>query len=127
MLYEIPQLNYVAPRTAEEAVHWLTKYGIKARVLGGGTDLQGLIKDRVTGPKFSMTELLVDIKKIPGIKGVIKDQGGLRIGAATTLTDLEESSIIQQEFPIIAHAASVVATLQIRNVGTIGGNLCQRP
>jgi len=127
MLYEIPILEHVEPRTLKDAVYWLSKYGERAKVIAGGTDLLGLVKDNVTGPKLSLPQLLVDVKNIPEMRAIEYSETGLRIGAATTLTELEESSLVMERYPMIAQAARSVATPQIRNMGTVGGNLCQRP
>jgi xanthine dehydrogenase YagS FAD-binding subunit len=127
MLYEIPILEHIEPKSLDDAVFWLNKYGQRAKIIAGGTDLLGLIKDNVTGPELPLPQLLINIKNIPGMKGIANSNGRLRIGAATTLAELEESSVIKEKYPIIAQASRSVATIQIRNVGTIGGNLCQRP
>jgi len=127
MLYEIPILEHVEPHSPTDAVFWLNKYGQKAKVFAGGTDLLSLVKDNVTGPESPLPQLLVNIKNIPEMNGIAAGNRRLRVGAATTLAELEESSVIRENYHIIAQAARSVATTQIRNVGTIGGNLCQRP
>jgi len=128
MLYEIPPLKHVDAQTVEEAVYWLREYGDRAKVIAGGTDLLGLIKDGVVGPRMPMPEVLVNIKNISGLRRIKYDErSGLKVGAAITLTDLEESPIVREKYRIIAQTCSYVATPQIRNIATIGGNLCQRP
>jgi len=91
--------------------------------LGGGQDILTTMKERITRPAR-----LVNLK---GIRGLDKIEGnarrGLRIGALVTLTQLEEHSEIRRGFPGLAEAAQSIATPQIRNLGTVGGNLCQRP
>lgn len=128
MLYEIPPIEYVEAASVEDAVYWLNYYGDRAKVLAGGTDLLGLMKDRIQGSKMPVPEVLVDITKIPGISDIeYEPEGGLRIGACATLRSIETSPLMKDKFPILAEAAGSVATNQIRSVGTIGGNLCQRP
>jgi xanthine dehydrogenase YagS FAD-binding subunit len=128
MLYEIPQLELVQPETIEEATHWLSHYGDKAKIIAGGTDLLGLLKDNVSGPKFPVPEVLVDIGKIEKMRSItVADNQELVIGAGVTLSKLANSRLVTEKFKILAEAANSVATPQIRNAGTVGGNLCQRP
>ncbi len=128
LLYELPPIKYLRAESVESAVHWLDQFDGRARILAGGTDLLGLMKDNVTGSKMPMPELLIDIKRIPGIRDIGYDaEGVLRIGAAATLHDLESSPLVTGKYSLLAQAASEVATHQIKNMGTIGGNLCQRP
>lgn len=128
MLYELPQVDHVNARTVKEAVNWLKEYGDEAKVLGGGTDLLGLMKDAIQGRKMKIPRLLVNIKSIPELGGINwSEEEGLRIGAAVTLRELERSPLIRERFRMVADAASQIATIQIRNMGTVGGNLCQRP
>lgn len=128
MLYELPAFNYLQATSIQEATNCLSEYGSRAKILGGGTDLLGLMKDRVVGPKMPQPEVLIDIKKIPGLDKIEYEKGiGLKIGAAATLSTIETSNVILKNFTIIAQAAGSVATKQIRNMGTLGGNLCQRP
>merc|ERR1712098_661533 len=90
--------------------------------IAGGTDLIGEMKDYIESPKR-----LVNLKSIPGLDRISADDEGLTIGAMATLTDITEHSEIQKNYTALAEAAGVVASPQIRNVGTLGGNLCQRP
>jgi xanthine dehydrogenase YagS FAD-binding subunit len=122
-------LEHADASSIEEARSLLAAYGEKAKVIAGGTDLLGLIKDRISGPKMPMPEVLINIGAIPELTVLRYDEArqSLRIGAAVTLTQLEESAIVREKFPLISQACSSVATPQIRNVGTVGGNLCQRP
>ena len=97
-------------------------------VIAGGTDLLGLMKDRITGPKMPQPEVLVNIKTIPELKRITtQPNGDLRIGASVILQDLEECPTVVASFPMLVEAAASVATTQIRAMGTVGGNLCQRP
>jgi xanthine dehydrogenase YagS FAD-binding subunit len=94
-----------------------------ARPLAGGQDLLTTMKDYITRPVR-----VVNLKGIRGLDQIQPDRrGGLRIGALVTLTQLEENPIVHRSFPGLAEAAHSVGTPQIRNLGTVGGNLCQRP
>src|SRR5215813_13486882 len=94
-----------------------------ARPIAGGQDLLTTMKDYITRPTR-----VVNLKTIRGLDKIESDgKGGLRIGALVTLTQLEESPLVQRSFPGLAEAAHSVGTPQIRNLGTVGGNLCQRP
>ena len=94
-----------------------------ARILAGGTDLLGCLRDGV----FQANRLvsLNNIKELKGIRS--QPRGGWRIGALTTLTEVAEHPQIRASYPVLAEAAASVATPQLRNQGTLGGNLCQRP
>jgi xanthine dehydrogenase YagS FAD-binding subunit len=123
LLYEIPALKHIDPQTTAEAVFWLQEYGPRARISAGGTDLLGLLKDRIEA-----AEVLINVKDIAEMKRLaFQEKKGFRIGAAVTLNQLESSDIIRTKFPILAAAARQVGTTQIRNMGTIGGNILQRP
>jgi xanthine dehydrogenase YagS FAD-binding subunit len=128
MLDELPPFDYLDAATLAEAVAALTEHGPRAQVLAGGTDLLGLMKDRISGPGMPVPEVLVNVKRIPELHGIAEAAaGGLRIGAAVTLADLERDARVMARFPALAQAAAAVATTQIRAMGTVGGNLCQRP
>lgn len=128
MLDELPTLAHVETETVDEAVRWLAHYGPRAKVLAGGTDLLGLLKDRIAGPQMPVPDVLVSIKRIPELAQISeRPDGALRIGATVTLTDLERHPAVTARYPALAQAAHAVATSQIRAVGTVGGNLAQRP
>jgi xanthine dehydrogenase YagS FAD-binding subunit len=94
-----------------------------ARPIAGGQDLLTTMKDYITRPAR-----VVNLKGIRGLDKIVEDgKGGLRIGALVTLAQLEEHPFVHRNFPGLAEAAHSVATPQIRNLGTVGGNLCQRP
>ena len=96
--------------------------GRGAAAIAGGTDLVGLMKARVATP-----ERLVDLSRIDGLRGWSRERGaGLRIGALTTLAELEESDGLARYLPIAREALADAATLQLRSMGTVGGNLLQR-
>lgn len=114
--------SYSRPATLKEATAQLGKEHGKVALLAGGTDLLGEMKDNLLAP-----ERLVHITHLRELQGIRPVRGGLRIGAATLLADIVESPAVQQQTPLLAMAAGTVGTPQIRNMGTIGGNLCQRP
>ena len=91
-------------------------------LIAGGTDLLAELKEYVETPKT-----LVNLKTLPEMDGIKADASGLKIGALTTVADIAQHPTIQHHYTVLAQAAASVATPQIRNVGTLGGNLCQRP
>ncbi|HYK97651.1 MAG TPA: FAD binding domain-containing protein [Candidatus Acidoferrales bacterium] len=115
--------------TIKEAVDLLKANASKsARVVGGGSDLVGgLMKDWVHGKGLAIPDVLVDITTIKELSGITEDGGGLTIGAATTLTDVINHKTVQDKFGLLSNAALSVASPLIRNFGTIGGNINQRP
>ena len=119
--------DYYRPATVKEAVSLLARHGDKASLIAGGSDMLAMMKDRVEGPKLKSPVHLIDIKGIDGLAHIRQEKDVLRIGAAATLTDIAESPLVRDRLPVLAQAAQHVAVPQIRNVGTIGGNLCQRP
>lgn len=94
----------------------------RAIVVGGGSEALQLMKDHVLEPDY-----VVNLKTIPGLDAVKEERGGFRIGALTKLADIEEHPAIREKLLILADAAGDAASPQIRNAGTLGGNLCQRP
>ena len=116
------------PKTVREAVGVLTKFGNKAKPLAGGSDLvAGVMKDWVQGKGMPLPDALVDLTTIPQLKGIKVDARGATIGAITTLTEIVESKELKDRFPLLTEAASSVASPLIRNYGTLGGNINQRP
>jgi xanthine dehydrogenase YagS FAD-binding subunit len=113
-------IEHFDARTIDEALFMLNKYGEEAKIIAGGTDLISLIKGRVISPK-----ILVNIKTIPGLAGIQDDAEGIKIGVLTTIHDIEASPIIRGKCKMFADAAHSVGSPQLRNMGTIGGNLCQ--
>src|SRR5713226_2166188 len=116
------------PTTVAQAVGLLDQLGTTGKVLAGGSDLVGgVLKDWVTGKGMPLPSALVDITAIPDIKGIKSAGGGISIGAATTLTEIIESADIQKSLPLLSDAAKTIASPLIRNFGTLGGNINQRP
>ena len=115
-----PFTEFFAPETVDEAVGILRDKGPAARVLAGGTDVMVRLR-RGMVPAECTT--LVSIHRIAGIRGCRRDNGDLAIGAATTTTDLLRDAVVAECAPILAIVADRLASAQIRNVATIGGNL----
>src|ERR671935_28010 len=116
------------PTTVQEAVGLLDKFGATGKALGGGSDLiGGIMKDWVQGKGMPYPVQVVDLTTIPELKGIKVGSDGAHIGAATTLSQIIESKELQQQFPLLTQAALSVASPLIRNFGTLGGNINQRP
>jgi len=113
----------------KEAVDLLKANSTKtARVVGGGSDLVGgLMKDWVHGKGLALPDVLVDITTIKELVGISESGGSLTIGAATTLSDVIDHKTVQDKFSLLSQAALSVASPLIRNFGTLGGNINQRP
>jgi xanthine dehydrogenase YagS FAD-binding subunit len=114
--------DYANPTTKEQAVALLGNQWGETEVLAGGMDLLSLMKDFITEPKR-----LVNIKDIKELEGVKYASSGLRIGALVTLQELLDNETVKKQYPALAQAASEVTSPQIRSLGTVGGDLCQRP
>jgi xanthine dehydrogenase YagS FAD-binding subunit len=112
--------EYARPATVEQAVHLLAAEGSVA--LAGGSDLLALMKDGVEAPRR-----VVALGGIAALRGLRLDGSGLRIGALVTLDELATHPEVRRQLPVVAEAAGHVAGPQIRNFGTVAGNLCQRP
>jgi xanthine dehydrogenase YagS FAD-binding subunit len=110
------------PASLEQATAFLAKGNPNVFIMGGGTDLLGEIKEGIIEP-----DVVIDLKAIPGLAFVKKEKDGIAIGALTAVTELAEDPLIKQDYRVLHEAANVVASPQLRNVGTVGGNLCQRP
>jgi len=114
--------EYVSPSSSAQAVSLLGTAWGNTEILAGGTDLLALMKDDVVAPKR-----LINIKEIKDLRGVSLSAQGLRIGALTTLGDLADDARVKKNYPALAEALIEAASPQIRNLATLGGNLCQRP
>lgn len=113
------EFEYHAPKSLDEAVELLEKYGEDAHVLAGGTDLLPHMKQRRVEPKH-----IVNIKGIPELACIKEIPEGIHIGALAKLRAIELSPLINEKLPLLSEAARSVGSIQIRNLGTIGGNIC---
>ncbi|MFC2024173.1 FAD binding domain-containing protein [Chloroflexota bacterium] len=115
------ELKYFAPKTLAEAVLLLGRYREEAKILAGGTDLVPLMKDRILTPRY-----IVDIKTIPELSYVIGNgKQGLKVGALTKIVTILESGGIKSNHISLYEAASSLGAAQVRNMATIGGNICR--
>jgi len=110
--------EYFAPRSLAEATEVLAKYQGEARTVAGGTDLLLKMKAGRLSPKA-----IVNIKRIPELRGLTFNSH-LTLGALTTLEEIKQSSIIRERYPALSDAAATMASVQIRNLATVGGNMC---
>ncbi len=117
-MLRLPEFEYVAPRTAREAARILADNGRDAMAVAGGTDLYPNMKRRQFTPR-----LLVGLRQLEGARAIVAN-GGLRLGALATLTDVAEDAAVRSRWPALARAAGLVSSPPLRNAGTIGGNLC---
>lgn len=110
--------QYESPGTLQEAIALLQKYGDEAKILSGGHSLIPMMKLR-----FATPEHLIDINRIPGLAFIKEEGGHVRIGALSRESDLEHSELLARHFPIFGDVTKLIADPQVRNMGTIGGNL----
>ncbi|MGO9307867.1 MAG: FAD binding domain-containing protein [Spirochaetia bacterium] len=118
------KFDHVTAKSLDEAVALVGSRRKSAVVIAGGTDLLGILKDEVH-PVYP--RVLVDLKAIAGLDFIRKEEGGVTIGALTLLSEIAENPVIRGTLPLLAEAAHAVASPQLRNMGTIGGNICQEP
>src|SRR3989441_1814798 len=116
----MPAFELFQPSSVADAQQLLTQHGACAWVLAGGMDSFDWLKDRIKRPKA-----VVDLSGIEALKGVRATSDGIEIGAMTTLTDVVNNPLIKQKYSLLAQAAALVASPQIRNQGTLGGNVTQ--
>jgi 4-hydroxybenzoyl-CoA reductase subunit beta len=119
-MMRLPPFTYLAPRSVAEAARMMADHGPEAMVVAGGTDLHPNMKRRQFEPKVLVG--LRAIRELAGVRGSAKT--GLTIGSVTTLTHVSEHPEVITHFPALATAAGSVSTPQLRNMGTIGGNVC---
>ena len=119
MLRKLKEFEYFEPSNLSEAVSLLDKYGEEAKILAGGTDLLVWMKEGARSPKY-----VINIKHIQGVRHIhFGEAEGLRIGALTTVREIETADIIKVKFSGLHQAAKALASIQVRNLATIGGNL----
>jgi carbon-monoxide dehydrogenase medium subunit len=113
--------EYFAPKKISEALDLLHGYKDQAKVLAGGTDLLVQMKKGDQQPRY-----VVDLKRIPGLAGIQYHKNReLRLGAMATISEIESSGIVKDNFPILSEAAKTIGSVQVRNRATVGGNLCR--
>jgi xanthine dehydrogenase YagS FAD-binding subunit len=116
-----PRFSYIQAKSLEDAIRLLSEDG--ARLHAGGTDLLGCLREDILGAKT-----VVSISCLALLKGIAElPAGGLRIGALTTIAEIARNPVIREKYSVLSQAAAEVASPQLRNQGTIGGNLCQKP
>lgn len=119
MTQPLKPFGYFEPTTIEEAAQILSKYGTKAKVLAGGVDLVARMRRRLIQPQY-----VVSILNIPGLDYIQSDEAGLRFGALTTIRSIELSPIVERNYAVLHEAASQIASVQVKTMGTAVGNLC---
>jgi len=115
----LPKFEHLQPESLEEALDLLSEHGEEAKAIAGGTDLLVSMKQRLLTPKY-----LLNLKGLAELDFIEEGKEGLRLGALTRLTTLIKSPRVQERFPVLAQATSYVAAPPLRNMGTLGGNLC---
>jgi xanthine dehydrogenase YagS FAD-binding subunit len=116
----MPMFELFQPASVEDALALLDRYGSEAWVMAGGLDSFDWLKDRTKRPS-----VVVDLSQVADLRGITEVNGGLSIGATTPLTDVVNHPVVKEKFSILAQAAELVASPQIRNQGTLGGNVSQ--
>jgi xanthine dehydrogenase YagS FAD-binding subunit len=116
------KFKHINVSSIDGAVSWLGRYGLKANVIAGGTDLLGKLKDEIL-PGYP--EAIINIKTIPGLDFIKEEEGMLKIGALTRLHDIAVERTLNERYSALAMAAHRTASPNIRQMGTIGGNICQ--
>ena len=116
----MPAFELFQPESTADAVALLTRYSPSAWVMAGGMDSFDWLKDRIKRPS-----VVIDLSRVAELRGIKESGGGLEIGAATTLTEIARSTLVRGKFSLLADAAELVASPQIRNQGTLGGNVSQ--
>lgn len=116
----LPQFKLLRPRTLADALGLLAQHAGNIRVLAGGTDLIPSMRQKLFEPEY-----VLDLRRIPELRGIKpRRDGGVEIGAITALSAIEKSGFLREHFPVLTQAAATVASPVIRNMGTIGGNIC---
>src|SRR5450759_3566648 len=116
----MPVFELYQPASIDDAIKLLDKHGADALVLAGGLDSMDWLKDRLKKPK-----VVVDLGQIKELRGIREVNGGIEIGAMTPLTEIVKHPVVREKFSLLMEAAELVASPQIRNQGTLGGNVSQ--
>ena len=115
----LPEFQYLRPRSIQEAIDMLGRHAPGVQILAGGTDLLPSMKQQLFTPRA-----VVDLSGVRELRAILPAQGGLHIGAMTTLMQVERSREIANSYPVLHEAVKTVASPVLRNMGTIGGNVC---
>ena len=115
----LPSFKLVRPRTLPDALSALQEHVANVRVLAGGTDLLPSMRQKLFEPEY-----VLDLRLVHELRGIRESEQGIEIGALTTLRQIESSDILKHDYPVLADAAKTVASPAIRNMSTIGGNVC---
>ena len=116
----LPEFKLLRPRTTAEAIALLAQHAGNIRILAGGTDLLPSMQQKLFAPQY-----LLDLRRLTELKSIRQQpSGAVEIGALTALTDIEHADFLRQHFPVLPEAAKTVASPVLRNMGTIGGNIC---
>lgn len=116
----MPNMELYQPTQVEDALGLANQFAERGWLVGGGQDTYGWLKDRAKS-----ADALIDLSGIEALRGIRETADGIEIGALTTLTEVAENPLIRERYSLLADAARVVASPQIRNIGTLGGNLSQ--
>jgi CO/xanthine dehydrogenase FAD-binding subunit len=117
----LPKFGYLAPKTLDEALELLASYKSRVKVMAGGTDLLPKIKTR----KIQIPEYIIDLKNIANLDQITYHaKKGLTLGPLVTIRTVEKSLLIREKYPILSEAAENMASIQVRNRGTVAGNIC---
>ena len=116
----LPEFQLLRPRTLDEAVALMAKHEGECRIVAGGTDLLPSMKQKLFTPPY-----VLDLRGVSELRGIRNVPGrGLQIGALTTLSVIEHSAVIRRDYPVLHEAVKTVASPVIRNMATLGGNIC---
>ena len=116
------RLSYLKPQTLEEALGYLNEYGEKVKPYAGGTDLMVQLREHAS--KLKDVEYLMDVQYLPELRGIEVKDDCISIGCMTSHTEVNESPVLREHVPFLSIASSTVGSTQVRNKGTVGGNIC---
>jgi len=115
----LPQFKLLRPSSVAEAVEFLAQHSPDVQVIAGGTDLIPSMRQKLFAPRY-----VLDIRGVAELRDIRRTPAGVEIGALATLTQIERSALVRELYPVLRQAAATVASPVLRNMGTIGGNIC---
>ena len=116
----LPTFQLLRPKRLDEVVSLLSKHANEVKIVAGGTDLLPSMKQKLFTPPF-----LLDLRAVDELRGIRStSDGGVSVGALTTLAEIEHSALIRRDYPVLYQAAKIIASPVLRNMGTLGGNIC---